>query len=151
MKNSCNYWFIFLRAIVLIKIGRLWDWRIRANCNPLGARQKQFPPKKTQNRIHCLGLKTKKQKLTSIAWVQTLISDVGFDFSCRVSENPRAATTFFNSRIKKKISTHIGKSKNMPIAIAIGAVEMKPYEIYKHSHKPLDGNNRVLKQSTRSI
>ena len=29
---------------------------------------------------------------------------------CRVSENPHAATMFYNYRIKKKISAHIGKS-----------------------------------------
>ena len=40
----------------------------------------------------------------------------------------RCRNRFFNSRIKKKISEHIWQLKNMPIAIAIGAMEMKPYE-----------------------
>ena len=45
-----------------------------------------------------------------------------------VSENPSAETKFYNSRIKKKISAHIGQSKKILIAIAIDAMEMKPYE-----------------------
>ena len=84
-------------------------------------RKKKFPPKNTNLHLS-LGFKQKKHKLASKRLntnilVQGLISRVGFQ-----------RIRFCNSRIKKKISAHIGQSKKMPIAIAISAMEMKPYE-----------------------
>ena len=68
-----------------------------------------FWPSLGRSSIFHLEIKILLRKGASHCWGHGIISDIGFYFSCRVSENPRATTRFCNSRIKNKISAHIGK------------------------------------------